>query len=124
MVVTMFELQLITLLMIKHVVADYFMQYSWMIKDKATYGASGGIHHANWHGVLTFVVLQLCGIGWPFALALGILDAVIHYHIDYVKSNVWKSRGYGPQDQMYWVTHGIDQLAHFMTYIGIILLCV
>ena len=117
-------LTLIVGLMTKHVIADYFMQYGWMIKDKGTYGAWGGIAHAKWHGALTFIVLQLFGIGWPLSLALGIADAIIHYHVDYVKSNVWKSKGYGPQDQMYWVTHGIDQLAHFMTYIGIIIICV
>lgn len=115
------ELVLIVGLMTKHVIADYFMQYGWMIKDKGTYGAWGGIAHAKWHGVLTFVVLQLCGIGWPISLGLSIADAIIHYHIDYVKSNVWKSKGYTAVDQMYWVTHGVDQFAHFLTYVGIIL---
>lgn len=118
----MFELQLITLLMIKHVVADYFMQYSWMIKDKATYGAFGGTAHASWHGILTGLVLVLCGIPLIFSIALGILDSIIHYHVDYVKSNIWKAKKLGPADQLYWVTHGIDQLAHFLTYVGIILL--
>ena len=42
MVVEM-TLAMITLLLIKHIVADYFMQYSWMIRDKGTYGAWGGI---------------------------------------------------------------------------------
>ena len=117
-------LVLITLLMTKHLIADYFMQYSWMIKDKATYGAKGGLAHAGYHGTLTFVVLELCSMGWPISLALGIADAVLHYHIDYVKSNVWKRKQLGPQDQMYWVTHGVDQFAHFLTYIGIVVICV
>ena len=112
---------LLTCLMTKHIIADYFMQYSWMMKDKAIYGGPGGVAHASWHGTLTFVVLELFSTGWPISLALGIADAVLHYHIDYVKSNVWKSRGYGPQDRMYWVTHGVDQFAHFLTYIGILL---
>ena len=117
------ELMLIVGLMTKHVIADYFMQYSWMLKDKATYGGKGGLAHASWHGTLTFVVLELCGIGWPVSLALAIGDTIIHYHIDYVKSNVWKEKGYTSMDQMYWVTHGVDQLLHLLTYVGIIILC-
>jgi hypothetical protein len=118
------ELILLLGLMIKHTIADYFMQYSWMLKDKAIYGGPGGVAHASYHGTLTFVVLELCGIGWPISLALGIADAVIHYHIDYVKSNVWKDYNFGPQDQLYWVTHGVDQFAHFLTYLVIVYLCV
>ena len=38
------ELALITGLILKHTIADYFMQYSWMIRDKGTYGAWGVFH--------------------------------------------------------------------------------
>ena len=47
--------------MIKHVIADYFMQYSWMIKDKGKYGAWGGLAHSGWHGVLTSAVIAWFG---------------------------------------------------------------
>ena len=117
------EIVLITLLMTKHVIADYFMQYSWMIKDKAIYGAKGGLAHAGWHGTLTLLVLAMCGLPTFFSIALGLLDAVIHYHVDYAKSNFWKSKQLGPTDQMYWVTHGVDQFAHFLTYISIVIIC-
>jgi hypothetical protein len=115
------ELMLMVGLMTKHVIADYFLQYGWMIKDKGTYGAKGGLAHAGLHGILTLLVLASLGMPLFFSLVLGALDAVLHYHIDYVKSNVWKSRGYTSQDQMFWVTHGVDQFAHFLTYVGIIL---
>ena len=115
------ELFMIVGLMTKHVIADYFMQYSWMIKDKGTYGAFGGVAHASWHGILTGLVLVLFDQPLFFSIALGVLDSIIHYHVDYIKSNVWKSKGYTPVDQMYWVTHGVDQFAHFLTYVGIIL---
>ena len=55
---------------------------------------------------------------------LPIFDGVIHYHVDYVKSNIWKTKGYTPADQMYWVTHGVDQLLHLLTYVAIVALCV
>ena len=46
------ELALITGLILKHTIADYFMQYSWMIRDKGTYGAWGGAPHSIWHAHL------------------------------------------------------------------------
>ena len=117
-------LALITLLMTKHVIADYFMQYGWMIKDKGTYGAWGGIAHSGYHGLLTFVVLMLFPIPVMYALLLSIGDSVIHYHVDYTKSNFWKEKKLTPMDQQYWIAHGVDQFAHFLTYVGIVILCV
>jgi len=112
-------LTLITLFVIKHTIADYFMQYSWMIKDKGTYGAWGGIAHAKFHGLLTFLLLLLF-VNPLTAFLFGALDSIIHYHVDYVKSNFWKSKNLTAMDQQYWIAHGVDQLAHLLTYIGII----
>ena len=117
------ELKLITYLMIKHVIADYFMQYSWMIKDKGKYGAWGGLAHSGWHGVLTSAVIAWFGFHILFSILLGLLDSVIQYHLDYVKSNFWKKRKLGPSDQKYWIAHGVDQFLHFMTYILLVILC-
>ena len=115
------ELIAFTLFILKHTIADYFTQYSWMLKDKATYGAFGGLAHAGWHGILTTaVVWHLTGLHWFILILFGLLDSIIHYHVDYVKSNVWKTKNYGPNDQMYWVTHGVDQMLHLFTYVFII----
>ena len=117
------ELVAITLLMIKHVIADYFMQYSWMIRDKGNYGAWGGLAHSGYHGILTALVFALfLEQAILFSILLGLLDSVIHYHVDYVKSNFWKSKKLGPSDQMYWVAHGVDQFLHFMTYVLLVIL--
>jgi len=58
-----------------------------------------------------------------FAILLGLLDSAIHYHVDYVKSNFWKSKKLGPSDQVYWIAHGVDQFLHFMTYVLLVILC-
>ena len=124
MVVDM-TLAMITLLILKHIVADYFMQYSWMIRDKGTYGAWGGIAHSGWHGIGTLLVLyQFYNIPVHLLILLTLFDFVIHYHVDYVKSNFWKSKNLGPTDQLYWVTHGVDQLLHLLTYVAIVAICV
>ena len=94
-----------------------------MIKDKGTYGAWGGIAHSKYHGLLTFVVLLLF-VNPDIAFLFAVLDSIIHYHVDYVKSNFWKSKKLTAMDQQYWIAHGVDQLAHLLTYIGIIyILC-
>lgn len=117
-------LELLLMLMLKHTVADYYTQYSWMMKDKGRYLGFGGIAHSSWHGILTASILiyfnPMGGIPILWCLLLGVLDSVIHYHIDFIKSNVWKTKNYGPNTQMYWVTHGTDQFLHFATYILII----
>tara|TARA_B100001057_G_scaffold479914_1_gene552145 strand:+ start:3655 stop:4014 length:360 start_codon:yes stop_codon:yes gene_type:complete len=118
------ELALITLLLIKHIIADYFMQYSWMIRDKGTYGAWGGIAHSGWHAILTLLVLSIFNLPLVWIILMSIFDGVVHYHVDYVKSNIWKTKGYTPANQMYWITHGVDQLLHLLTYVAIVALCV
>jgi len=115
-------LLLLILLMAKHTVADYFFQTSWMIQDKSIYAKRGGIAHAKLHGLLTFFVLWPLGVPAIFAIMLSALDAFIHYHVDYVKSNWMKKHNPSPNSQPYWAAHGIDQFLHFMTYILLIVL--
>ncbi|MDA8847304.1 DUF3307 domain-containing protein [bacterium] len=107
-------------LLTKHMVADYYTQYSWMMRGKGTYGAFGGLAHSGWHGILTLMVLNFLGINFWWALLMGLLDSVVHYHIDYVKTNIWKSRDYTPEDHAYWMIHGTDQFLHLMTYVLIL----
>lgn len=109
------------LLLIKHTIADYFCQYSWMIKDKCTYGAFGGLAHSKFHAILTLLVLYLCGIPFLYSLLLSAFDGIAHYHIDYAKSNLWKRKKLTAADQLFWVAHGLDQLAHVLTYYVIVL---
>ena len=119
----MFEFELLFWLMTKHIIADYDMQYPWMFKHKGKYGHPGGIAHSVWHGILTNIVL-LYFTDPITATMLGILDALIHYHVDYTKSKAWAKYQVTPSDQKYWIIHGTDQLAHGMTYFLIVHLLV
>lgn len=117
------ELTLLVFLMLKHTVVDYMLQYPWMWEDKAYYGRFGGLIHAGFHGLLTSsILLLLLDIPVFYSFALGLLDTVAHYHIDYVKSNWIKNNSPTPNTQMYWTVHGVDQFLHFLTYIAIIIL--
>ena len=114
---------LMSLLVVKHFIVDFPMQkpYQWM--NKGTYGHPGGIMHASLHGIAT----ALCFWWWaPMACTiLGIIDAVIHYHIDWAKMKINKDCGWkADQHEEFWWLMGADQLLHYMTYIGLVALVI
>lgn len=108
---------LLALFGIKHFVADFVLQFDFMLKDKGIYGAEGGRDHAAIHGILTWFVL-VWFTNMYSAMLLGMLDAFIHYHIDWAKTNL--SRGLTPADRRFWIWLGADQGLHYLTYILII----
>lgn len=113
---------LLALFGVKHFLCDFVFQYNSMIIQKGIYGAPGGIEHAAYHAMGTLVVL-LIALPWSLtahtiAVALAGLDGVIHYHIDWVKTNL--SSKYTPADREFWIYLGADQGLHYLTYILII----
>jgi hypothetical protein len=113
---------LLALFGIKHFICDFVLQYPYMLEQKGTYGAAGGIAHATVHALGTLVVLVIA-LPWGLsahiaALILGIIDGVIHYHIDWVKQQL--NNGLTVADRMFWVWFGADQGLHYLTYIAII----
>jgi hypothetical protein len=106
---------LLALFGIKHFIADFVLQFDYMLGQKGTYGAPGGIHHAFLHGAFTFLILSWF---YPLALWMGFLDFIAHYHIDWAKTNL--SRGLSTSDRRFWIWLGADQCLHYLTYILII----
>jgi hypothetical protein len=103
------------MLFIKHWICDFVWQTPDMIAAKGKYGAWKGVVHSSHHAVLTFVIFIAAGV--RFALMMALLDFILHYHIDYVKvkygeSNMASSR--------FWKHFGLDQLAHYVTYLIIV----
>ena len=113
---------LLALFGVKHFVCDFLLQYPHMVAQKGIYGARGGIEHASIHALGTVIVLCLA-LPWnPFvhavAVFLGLVDGIIHYHIDWLKQKL--NRGLTTADRMFWVWFGADQGLHYLTYIAII----
>jgi hypothetical protein len=108
---------LLALFGIKHFIADFVLQFDYMVGQKGIYGAPGGVDHAGIHGGLTALVLMLF-VSMPVALVLGLLDMALHYHIDWSKMNL--SRGLSMSDRKFWLLFGADQGLHYLTYILII----
>jgi len=109
---------LLALFGIKHFVADYVMQFDYMLREKGIYGAVGGIHHALVHASWTFLILVFFCDNADVIIALAFADFVLHYHIDWSKQQL--TRNLTSSDRMFWVWMGLDQALHYLTYIGII----
>jgi hypothetical protein len=117
---------LLALFGIKHFICDFVLQNENMLKDKGVYIAPGGCKHAAIHTLGTLIVLLLI-FPWDigahiFAIIISLLDGVIHYHIDWAKTNL--NRGLTPADRKFWVWFGADQGLHYLTYVGIIAILV
>lgn len=111
------EFVILALLFVKHYVGDFVIQAQYMIEEKARYGAEGGLHHAWVHGIGSWAVLFVFTDAFTASL-FALADAVIHYHIDWVKMNL--SKQWQPHHWAFWTWFGADQLAHALTYIGIV----
>lgn len=117
----MIELYVLGLLSVKHFIVDFPMQkpYQWM--NKGTYGHPGGLLHAGLHGLGTFACFVAFLISWEWAVYCAVIDAVIHYHVDWAKMNINKLYGWkADTHEEFWVLMGADQLAHALTYIGLV----
>ena len=136
--VTIFEI--LALLLVKHYICDFPLQRPWHYMNKGKYGHPGGLAHAAIHAAGTFWVL-VWYIG-PAAVWLAAFDMLAHYHIDWLKCNVGKSWSeydpgnldeYGMMEapikphlaiysDMYFQALGMDQLAHHMTYVVLVII--
>ena len=109
---------LLALFGIKHFIADYLMQFDYMLREKGIYGATGGVHHSLVHASWTFLILVFFCNDANLVIGLSFLDFVLHYHIDWAKQQL--NRSLTSSDRMFWVWMGLDQALHYLTYIGII----
>jgi len=115
----MIALGMMTALLIKHFIMDFPLQRPYMLEEKGTYLARGGIHHAACH-VLGTILALMWFLSPLWVLYLAILDGLIHYHVDWTKMKLGKRYGWTPANQAFWTAIGADQLAHQLTYLGLV----
>ena len=109
---------LLALFGIKHFIADFLMQFDYMLREKGIYGATGGVHHALVHACFTFLILVFFCHDANLITGLAFLDFSVHYHVDFIKQQL--NRGLTPADRRFWIWLGLDQALHYLTYIAII----
>lgn len=108
-------------LSVKHLIIDFPLQGPYQYMNKGTYGHPGGIQHSTWHGGGTILVFWLVAGRLDYAIVLGAIDGIIHYHIDWAKVNVNKLMKWGPTThEEFWWALGVDQFLHMLTYIGLV----
>ena len=108
-------------LLIKHTVADFFLQTAFQWQNKGDYGHPGGLVHVLIHAALTLPVFAILRPPTLLAAALILLgEALVHYHIDWLKDRVVKRRHWTAANDSYWRALGFDQLLHGLTYIAIV----
>lgn len=105
---------------VKHYIADYLLQPGWILAGKGDFRHPGGYAHAGLHAVLSGLVLLAAGT--PLALLAGLVVAewVIHYVLDYSKIHYSRGVHANTDPARFWALHGIDQLAHQLTYAAMI----
>ena len=111
---------LLALLQIKHWYIDFVNQTEEEVKHKGIYLDWLGVKHSLKHGFGTAVIV-LSVTNFNIALAMGALDFILHYHIDWTKMN------YGSRDintPQFWNHLGLDQMAHQFCYLFIIFILV
>jgi hypothetical protein len=109
-------LLLLGLLFIKHWFADFVVQFDYMVQEKGTYGADGGVHHMLIHTILTYIIVWAL-FNPALAILASTIDGIVHYHIDWLKMNISRWRQLTIRDWEFWMWLGADQLAHALTYI-------
>ena len=119
----MFEsLILMLVLQVKHYAADFVIQTYAQTVRKGIYRDPVGISHSVDHVIGSLIALLFASFIIPLSLpqivGLCFLEGIIHYHIDWVKVH------YGIKDitkPLFWNQFGIDQLAHQLTYLLMII---
>jgi Protein of unknown function (DUF3307) len=107
-------------LQIKHFVADYLLQPDWVLAAKGDMRRMGGYVHAGIHAIGSLPAYLIAGVGLGGIAALVVVEFVVHYVIDFIKSDLSSRSRSGPNTAAYWALHGADQLAHQLTYVGLV----
>ena len=105
---------------LKHYIADNFLQPGWILAGKGNVFHPGGYAHAGIHAVLSLIVLLVMGTPIALALALFAGEFVIHYALDYAKIHYSTGVLMDNKPRQFWMLHGIDQIAHQLTYVAMI----
>ena len=109
------------LLFVKHWYIDFVNQNQEEVDNKGKYGRWLGIKHSLKQGIGTVIVFLIVDIDLYSSLILGFIDFFIHYHVDWIKMR------FGNRDittPAFWNQLGLDQLAHYTTYLVLVWLLV
>lgn len=109
------ELLLFSLFM-KHAFADLFLQSFRTPGNKAQLLSKSNALHSGDHGILTVLVFLAFGFQLEVALVLGLIDFILHYTIDGLKTKFVQYKGWSRDGRVFWRLQSLDQMLHYATY--------
>jgi len=109
-------------LMIKHAIVDLGFQPLGLGSSKKYYfGWPAHKQHYVPHGLLTVLVMASY-THINVAVALGILDYILHWHTDFTKTKIRNYFEWTSKDRQFWILNAVDQILHFTGYYIIVLI--
>ena len=111
---------LMTLLLVKHFIWDFWYQPPFMWQNKGTFGHLGGIIHSGTHAFTTCLILYFF-VAPDYAIVISTFEFVAHYITDWAKMNINRLKGWtATTHNEFWQLTGFDQLVHQLTYVAIL----
>ena len=110
------------LLVVKHCILDLALQPLSYPEGRSKFnyfGLYAHLQHYIPHGLGTVFVL-LFFVDPCTALICGLIDYILHWHIDFSKTHTRAYFGWTNKNRQFWLLNALDQLLHFSTYYGII----
>ncbi len=106
------------LLAAKHVVADFFLQNTWMAvgKDQKRGWALPLLAHCLVHLAVAMVLILIVAPRFWF---VALIDFAIHIAVDRAKGFCVSTFGVKQEHQWFWWLIGIDQALHHLTGFGL-----
>ncbi len=111
----------LALLQLKHLFCDFFLQTQRQLAMKGHYGHPAGLGHAGLHAAASLPIFLLLPASLPVSVAVLAGEFIAHYHIDWLKAVIGTRTGWTVRDRQYWRGLGVDQYAHQITYLAMVL---
>lgn len=111
---------LLVVFQIKHFIADFPLQFPYMLRKFSPHWdfvLPLSLHSA----VHAFMTLAICLVYSPRLWWLAVVDFVVHFVMDRIKSGPrYLGRYNDIRTTSYWVALGFDQMVHHLTHIYIV----
>ena len=117
----MFFVLLLVVFQIKHFLADYPLQNSYMLgKFKRGWDfLIPLVSHCLVHASLTLLIISSIA-SLEIAFCLAFLDFVVHFVMDKIKADHRLLGRFKPDQAKFWYSLGLDQMVHHLTHYFII----
>ncbi len=108
------------LFQIKHFLFDFALQTTYQVRHKGDYLHPAGLIHAGLHALGSIPALYVLTQAPVLIAGFAVFEFLLHYHIDWAKAQIDRKLKPSHTSSLYWTIFGADQLAHQLTYLGMV----